>query len=1067
MAAKQGLTAQVYQASEDARRAVLSRAPPSVRSHSWLSNLNTTCTIKSAPPRTPEVMSMLSTKAGWLIKRNEQHVWQRRWCCVVPHSFLYYFEAEPIEAAAAKLNPISEKEESLASGHGHYESSNGVPPPSTTHGHSHSNQQPVGIIDLECYTTVERSSLDDDTLILELTGDAITNPDLRSFFFQGECEEDCERWTKAFLSDRHSALKDEREAYRQVCESFPLQLMHCSKMMDEAEDRQKGAERKAYSVRSAAEDSRKRVIQIVRDALEYEDHHNHNDPNHHHNNFIENKNKNNKNDEQLDEKRRRFLHKLDRLTSEAVNMNAGVSESVEILAQYADMLRVERARFNTELIDMNSRVKDLGHSMISKKEMEHKERQLGKLTQQHSNEKKRMNDRINVLDSMLKEEKQRSEDAERTLEAKNMEFTMLSAASKQKIQELSGHKKILKREVIELRQKLEDISSDATVYRHKTEGLDMQVKVEKERNSVLERHLDHVTGQIKMQERMMENMSLAMSGSQAGSVYDDRSRNGGDNHSHYNGSAAGAGFPPKTPGGNNSVYGRGSHSVTGGGGQNHNEIPKYPPRNVPPEITSKPVIIDNNNNNDNNNSNQFNSRPNNNNNDNDNNNNTNNPTNNSNTNARNINNNNNNNHDNSSQDDSYHSSQDSNHSSQDGIEALRNGRGTSNMMEDDESYEDDDDVSRGNLSELTEDRTFRAETIAGMLNNINVQKQQKKPEAIGVVSHGSSNIQDNSSSNPRLPKREVKSPTRNSNNNNNSNNNDDHHQQTLQHHPPPYVDESINSKTPTPIRRSNSRSDYREPHRPPRMTSNTNNPPNRKVIQNLPTPQSSSQQQQPHIHPDTISISMSSLGGASVTSYGSKLSVAQRARLEAELSPSKAVRVEIDTVLNNDDVEESHTTNNDAHHNPVSPSGGSVWSRLGKSLVDTIDNSVLAVKVPNEVGGGGGASVSSRDHRPVVEMEEKSVSHKSSQQQPPPQQQQPDKSLTLVQRMALQRDKQVAFLKQQGLLKEQQQRGSGGSVAGSVGSRRSQQHHHNDAGSLTGTSVSLSTGGGYRRGANV
>mmetsp|Transcript_30855 Transcript_30855/g.60265 ORF Transcript_30855/g.60265 Transcript_30855/m.60265 type:complete len:175 (-) Transcript_30855:1-525(-) len=95
MAAKQGLTAQIYQASEDTKRSLLSRAPTSIKSHSWLSNLNTTCTIKSAPPRTPEVMSLLSTKCGWLAKRNEQHVWQKRWCCVVPHTFLYYFEASP------------------------------------------------------------------------------------------------------------------------------------------------------------------------------------------------------------------------------------------------------------------------------------------------------------------------------------------------------------------------------------------------------------------------------------------------------------------------------------------------------------------------------------------------------------------------------------------------------------------------------------------------------------------------------------------------------------------------------------------------------------------------------------------------------------------------------------------------------------------------------------------------------------------------------------------------------------------------------------------------------------
>mmetsp|Transcript_33011 Transcript_33011/g.71439 ORF Transcript_33011/g.71439 Transcript_33011/m.71439 type:complete len:192 (+) Transcript_33011:438-1013(+) len=97
MAAKQGLTAHISQATDDAKRAMIARAPTSMVAHSWLSNLNTTCTIKSAPPRSPDVMTMLSTKCGWLVKRNEQHVWQRRWCCVVPHTFLYYFEAAPAD----------------------------------------------------------------------------------------------------------------------------------------------------------------------------------------------------------------------------------------------------------------------------------------------------------------------------------------------------------------------------------------------------------------------------------------------------------------------------------------------------------------------------------------------------------------------------------------------------------------------------------------------------------------------------------------------------------------------------------------------------------------------------------------------------------------------------------------------------------------------------------------------------------------------------------------------------------------------------------------------------------
>jgi hypothetical protein len=93
MAAKQGLSAQLSQASEDAKRAVLQRT--SLHNSLWFSNLNTTCTIKSAPPRSPDVLGLLSVKSGWLFKRNEQHVWQARYCCVVPHTFLYYFDAHP------------------------------------------------------------------------------------------------------------------------------------------------------------------------------------------------------------------------------------------------------------------------------------------------------------------------------------------------------------------------------------------------------------------------------------------------------------------------------------------------------------------------------------------------------------------------------------------------------------------------------------------------------------------------------------------------------------------------------------------------------------------------------------------------------------------------------------------------------------------------------------------------------------------------------------------------------------------------------------------------------------
>ena len=38
--------------------------------------------------------SQFSIKTGWLDKRNEQGIFQKRFICIVPHLFMYYFESE-------------------------------------------------------------------------------------------------------------------------------------------------------------------------------------------------------------------------------------------------------------------------------------------------------------------------------------------------------------------------------------------------------------------------------------------------------------------------------------------------------------------------------------------------------------------------------------------------------------------------------------------------------------------------------------------------------------------------------------------------------------------------------------------------------------------------------------------------------------------------------------------------------------------------------------------------------------------------------------------------------------
>jgi len=529
MAAKQGFTAHISQASEDAKRAVLSRAPSAIKSHSWLSNLNTTCTIKSAPPRTPEVMTLLAVKSGWLVKRNEQNVWQRRWCCVVPHMMLYYFEAEPeINGDNDENNGFKTREGFSGGGiyrsdativenqdmlnvavrDGYNRTRNNTPlkgreidfassptaaerkmlaapvrGPTTSSG----NLSPSGIIDLECYSTVNRSSVHD--CVFELSGDSMTNPDLRSFYFQAGDEEDCEIWTNALISDRHSALRDEREAYRQVCDSFQLQLQNMSDMIDTAEGRTADAERQLYNVRSTAQKFRNQVASTVREALEQKSW-----------------GSSCEHDKILEMSR---LNYIDLLASEDSLRSAKKSgmSPVQVLADYlatvigshtelAAQLKSTEQKLNQSANVDNATVSDLKLT-------------IGRLEAEREEEKAHYLAKIVGTEAQLHDSQRAYEELENQLQTQRMEFTMFQSQAKSKLQELSAHKKILKKEVIQLRNKKEDVESERDAALHITDSHKMQTETAKEKNQVLEKYIENMENQVRVQQNMMEMISLS------------------------------------------------------------------------------------------------------------------------------------------------------------------------------------------------------------------------------------------------------------------------------------------------------------------------------------------------------------------------------------------------------------------------------------------------------------------------------------------------------------------------------------------------------------------------------
>lgn len=100
------------------------------------------------------------------MKRNEQGAWQKRFLCVVPHMFLYYFDNENAEA-------------------------------------------PRGVIDLELFHHVGR----EENILKLSTSD---EDRFRCFYFDDDDKENLNEWMISLLRDRYHAVCDERNAYQQM-----------------------------------------------------------------------------------------------------------------------------------------------------------------------------------------------------------------------------------------------------------------------------------------------------------------------------------------------------------------------------------------------------------------------------------------------------------------------------------------------------------------------------------------------------------------------------------------------------------------------------------------------------------------------------------------------------------------------------------------------------------------------------------------------------------------------------------------------------------------------------------
>lgn len=551
------LTAQLSQAGEDAKRAV--------RHFSFFSftennnNTNTVCTIKSAPPRSPDVLNMLATKSGWLYKRNEQHVWQARWCCVVPHTFLYYFDAHPagengealpilqppsstqqdqwnraVEKGYGSRPPRQEKRANFgsffpsstaAAGKDAEEAmtpANAIDDDAVPEGSGAASQlkaqQPAGIIDLECYTAIHRSS--EDGRVMEFAGDDDLNPDLRAFYFCAGHDEDVQDWIGALLHNRHTALLDECDAYKQVCDGFSqqLQLLHSS--LDDAGVQLEEAQQELYRVRSQQEDVRRQCWRRLDETVLTEARNNASTSV---TSFYStgttdgttnNKSSNNKNDNKTLRALRDDLRTaLERIRAQDMGVPVLMQTVTEHILAMEDALDQEFQ----QKVQLQTDWQQSGQSDQAK--VDQLTAEMEQMKAKHANEMADLNKKYEQMQSSVQEMSKELDTAQKALASKELEMTMHGSQQRNAVKELQQHKKILKKEVLELRAAHERLQRQVEKEQHVGQQKAMQAEQEKQKCTLLEKYVEKMESQVQVQQNMMEMMSHHGSVYGGGSVY--------------------------------------------------------------------------------------------------------------------------------------------------------------------------------------------------------------------------------------------------------------------------------------------------------------------------------------------------------------------------------------------------------------------------------------------------------------------------------------------------------------------------------------------------------------------
>ena len=190
-------------------------------------------------------------------------------------------------------------------------------------------------------------------------------------------------------------------------------------------------------------------------------------------------------------------------------MNGGVLPAMRLLADYVSSVVTSYASLGDEVHKAEKQLSSV--ATVDKSSLDAMQAKYDQLECKSDEKEVAYQKRIAELEDELKSLQESHAEVENHLQQSRMEFTMYQSQSKAKMGETSQHKKILKKEVIELRKRIEDIGSDHDAAQHEADRLRTDLETERQRNATLERYIERIEKQLNNQQNMCEMIMETMS----------------------------------------------------------------------------------------------------------------------------------------------------------------------------------------------------------------------------------------------------------------------------------------------------------------------------------------------------------------------------------------------------------------------------------------------------------------------------------------------------------------------------------------------------------------------------